>query len=238
MQNTKAQLIKIGEKAANDFCNAIKKAETSQRGILITLAEKFAGNVEQANAVLEGYQQGFTQQYGENTAKVRKSELNAVFKACAASEVSQYNLAKLKEFKGTYHAFISLARELQPKKASSGEKVHREKRTFKLTEKQEQQVEKLLESASPAQVSELVETGLRTMQKNASPSIAGKQSFILVTSTMSQILEGDFDKYVKEQAKKILEVAQTTLDRLNKAENETTSAVNAVKNNIPMQAVA
>src|SRR5690606_24445016 len=103
---TKSQqaIVNAGTKAAKSFTSADLSASETKREIIMQAALKYAGDVALSKLWLEGYAIGFEQQgQSVGTAKVRKAEANAVFKAIAKSEISEGNKMQLSDVKGLHY---------------------------------------------------------------------------------------------------------------------------------------
>lgn len=215
---TEAVLIGIGVAMAEAFCKAEANASKIARDVIMSAALTHAGDVTNSKAVLKGYQDGFINLgMSEGTAKTRKAEANAVFEAVAMTEVSEANIKKLEEFEGSYHAFITLARELRGvKQRSSGT---RNSNKSKLTDSQYDKVETALDKADPIQLGYIAEQSLVNLHKKAPASLAGFQSLILMQQAANSLIKSpDVEEFFKRIGEEVLTIVEPAIAQVKEAQ--------------------
>ena len=163
-----------GKIAGLKIAAILGKAETVMQEVFLHFAKQIAGTPS-AEDWLTGYSQAFEV---EQTRKNRKSEANAVFKAWASNhsvervdlscaenielakkgtpvKVSKTTREWLEGYKGGYHGFIQLARDMAPKSTSDASKTGTTKvRT--LTEKTAKKMVEEMAFATPQQADAVI----------------------------------------------------------------------------------
>jgi hypothetical protein len=232
---TKQGLIQLGVGLAVMFFDAEKKADDTKRVSLMKLAKAHSHNPESVTAILEGYATKLAELgYSDSIIKVRKSEAKAVFDAVGKTEVSEFNTKALEKFEGNYNAFIDLARQLRGvKERTSGERTRTK---TSLTAKQEQVMETNLGKASVSQLVDIGETVVTSINKNATPQLAGFQTLLLIQASATQLLNNKkVEKFFHNAAKAILEVVEPAIEQAGKAMSEAKKAEEAMKQGTTQQ---
>lgn len=165
-----------GKKAGLRIAALLEKGENVMKDTLLKFAAKIAGQPS-AEDWLTGYASAFTV---EQTRRNRKSEAKALFSAWASNHpverVVGLNEDKtpmketktvqewLGDFKGTYHAFITLCREMAPRVGDNSTNTGT-KRAAKLTEKQSKKMLELLDGATGTQADSIVAKATKHLLK-------------------------------------------------------------------------
>lgn len=227
---TKDALMVIGADLASKFNDADSKASETKRKALLVVAKKHAGDKTHIPAILEGYANRYAELgMSDSIIKVRKAEAKAVFDAVAKSEVSSENLDKLEAFEGGYNEFISLARKLKGEVKRDNQQGRTRTKT-ELTGSQYESTETRITEASPVQVVELAETGIKSMFKLAAPELAGYQTLLLIQSAATALAETDgVEEPFKQAAEKILAITEKSIEQAQKARKITADMAEASK---------
>jgi hypothetical protein len=232
---TKDMLIGLGIGLAEAFYNAEVKADETKRNSLMKLAKTHSHNPESVTAILEGYATKLSELgYTDSTIKVRKAEAKAVFDAVGKTEVSEFNTKALEKFEGHYNEFIDLARQLRgAKERTSGERTRTK---TSLTAKQEQAMETNLGKASVTQLVDIGETVVTSINKNATPQLAGFQTLLLIQASATQLLNNKkVEQFFHNAAKAVLEVVEPAIEQAGKAMSEAKKAEEKAKQGTALQ---
>jgi hypothetical protein len=219
---TKAQqaIVNAGTKAAESFTSADLTASNTKREVILQAAIKYAGDVALTKLWLEGFAIGFEKQgQSVGTAKVRKAEANAVFKAVAKSEVSEGNIMQLSDAKGLhYNQWIELARELGGKNERVSSTKER-KAPEKMAAGQYDKVQELLNKASPEQLGEVATQAVLDINKKAPVHLAGFQTLLLIQAAATSLLKNpECEEFFKDVAVKIQDLASVGISHARKAQ--------------------
>jgi hypothetical protein len=236
---TKAQqaIVNVGIKAAESFISADLTASNTKREVILKAAIKYAGDVALSKLWLEGFALGFEKQgQSAGTAKVRKAEANAVFKAIAKSEVSEGNKMQLSDAKGLhYNQWIELARELAGKAEKASSPKPR-KNPEAMTSKQYDRVQETLDKASATQLAEVAEQAIRDVHKKAPAPLAGFNTLLLLQSAAISLTKNEqLDEFFRVVGEKVLEVVEPAIAQVKKAQAQADAASEAAKNGVVVQ---
>lgn len=213
----------MGINTAAQFVTADVKASQTKRQILIKAAGKVAHDDALIKQFLTGYEEGFVNAgQSEQTAAQRKTEAKAVILAFAATLVSGENAAKLEKFEGHYNEFISLARELKGKQNKGNNERRREP---KLTAIQQDKVQDGIDKATPQQIIEITDSAVRSLVKNAPPTLAGFNSLIMIQQACTALLKNEaIEPIFKDAAKQIDAIVGKVIDQARKAQEAAAEA--------------
>jgi hypothetical protein len=180
---TDSQFVEIGISTAERMAEVDNTSSLTKRGIVLEVAQKYAGDVAAVSGILSGIAKYHTDKgHTDGTVAKAKSEVKAVFDAIAKTGVSEINLKILTEFKGEFNSWIDEARRLR-NIVPEGQEVpesNRKSRTPKMTVKQESNIVELFKKATPVQLAELSETAIETMHKNFAGAKAGEQTMLVI----------------------------------------------------------
>lgn len=233
---TKAQkaIVTAGTKAAEQFIGADISASKTKREVIMQAAAKFAGDVALSKLWLEGYAQGFVNKgQSEGTAKIRKAEANAVFKAVAKSEVSEQNQKQLSEFSGgEYNQWINLARELAGKAERTSSTKPR-KAPAEMTPTQYDKVQETLDKASVNQLTEVAEQVVKDVHKKAPAPLAGYNTLLLLQSAALSLTKNQqLDEFFRVVGEEVLKVVEPAIAQVKKAQENAEKASQSAKNGV------
>ena len=146
----------LGQETAKEIENARSASDAVAKELLLRRAADFATRPAVAQFYLDGFAQGLTELHVKDSViRARKSEAKAVIDAYAKTITEKLDdaRARMVTFSGTYHEFITLAREIRGKTTNraSGEKSTVKQ---KLTETETERAKGLLRSMSAGQAAE------------------------------------------------------------------------------------
>lgn len=217
---TKNELQILGKDTARKFVDAAFTADTTQRSLLLSVAIAHCNDDQHIKVILEGFAEELKNEgMSDSIVRVRKSEFKAVFDAVSKTGVSEENQGKLSEFKGTYHAFIDLCRELRGKTERSTGTRTRTK--AELTAKQLEKVEDQLGNANTKQLAELGDSLATKIQKVASPQLAGLTTLqVIQSAALSLMKNGQAEEFFKAVAQNVLDIVEPAIEQADKAMQE------------------
>lgn len=237
MNKAQQGIINEGKKAAESFLIADVSASKTKRQVIMAMAKRHAGDVAQTKLVLQGYQEGFIANgQTESTAKVRKAEANAVFKALAHTEVSENNEAKLNETESIgYNDWIALARKLAGNAERSSSSKER-KAPAEMTTSQYDKVEQNLAKASVTQLNAVAEQAVKDIHKKAPAPLAGYNTLLLLQAAAVSLTKNDqLDEFFSKVGEQVLAILEPAIQQVKDAQAKSTEVEQAAKNGVQVQ---
>lgn len=237
MNKAQQGIINEGKKAAESFLKADVSASQTKRQVIMAMAMRHAGDVAQTKLVLQGYQEGFIANgQTESTAKVRKAEANAVFKALAHTEVSETNQAKLNEADSIgYNDWIALARKLAGNAERSSSTKER-KAPAEMTVSQYDKVEENLGKASVNQLNAVATQVVKDIHKKAPAPLAGYNTLLLLQAAALSLENNDqLDEFFIRIGKEVNAIVSPAIEQVKAAQAKTNEVEQAAKNGVQVQ---
>ena len=212
---TNETVINVGYKLASSLVEIDIKAGVSKKKLIIQVIEKYP-NKEQLDLVLSGFEK-YHKEQGANqaTIAVRKSEIMTVFKASLKGE---HNKQALKDHQGTYHEFVSYARNLKGKRAEDEVITPKKPKIVKLTDAKETKVKEMLTSANDTQlVSILSGASLSLVETTGGEAV---KPILLVIMKQAELLANTkkFSPEIKNLGGKILDIVVPVLQDMEQQE--------------------
>lgn len=237
MNKAQQGIINEGKKAAESFLKADLSSAQTKRQVIMAMAKRHAGNIAESKLVLQGYMDGFVANgQSESTAKVRKAEANAVFKALAHTEVTETNEAKLNAADSIgYNEWIALARELAGKAERSSSTKER-KAPAEMTTSQYDKVEQNLAKASVNQLNAVAEQAVKDIHKKAPAPLAGFNTLLLLQSASVSLTKNDqLDEFFSKVGEQVLAIVGPAIDQVKAAQAKSTEVEQAAKNGVTLE---
>lgn len=232
---TKDELIVIGTTCAVAFMDARMTAETTQQKLLLDIAKAHCEDEQHITNILDGFAKGLQDKgVTDSGVRTRKSEFKTVFLAVAQTRITKDAETKLDAFKGTYHEFIELCRELKGAKERTSTSRNRTK--TELTAKQYAKVETQVENANAKQLAELADTTLTQIHKVASPELAGLQTlFVMQSAALSLLKNGKAEEFFKATAQQVLDIVEPAIEKAQAAMEESKQIQAQIQNPAQVQ---
>jgi hypothetical protein len=150
-----AECRKIGSNTAHEIEDARNASDSVAKALLLQRAQEFASRPNHVQFYLDGFAQGLTELHvKDSVVRARKSEAKAVVDAYAktVTEKLEDARAKLEQCAGTYHEFITLAREIRGKTTNrpTGSKSVKQR----LTDNEQERALELIRSMTAGQASD------------------------------------------------------------------------------------
>lgn len=218
-----------GKKAGLKIAALLAKGESVMQETLLKFASKVAGQPA-AEDWLTGYASAFEV---DQTKKNRKSEAKAIFAAWASnhdykrvdtSTEDNLKLARagtpvhttktcrewLSEYTGGYHAFVQLARDMDPKVTDASTKTGTE-RVKTLTEKGAKKVIEALATATGAQADQVMGASIKQLKK-----MPGFETKILghIVGLCNELKLASHDVRMLDAASAIIDVVAATTSKM------------------------
>jgi hypothetical protein len=228
-EKTLEELRVIGFTMAAAFANVESLASQTKREALITTASQVSTK-EEVEAVLTAYAESLEERgFSNSVVRVRKAEANSVFKAVL---LSAKNLKAIRDFDGNYNELIGLARSMLP--AKTVQVRHTEptvdRRKGELTDKKLNELDKLVERASPKQLADVVDTAAIQINKLEAPKLASQKTLILIHSLATAVVNNTYaEDYEKQVCASIAQTAQDAIEELTKVIRATSEGLNKAK---------